>query len=128
MLPKPTESELAILLVLWAQGPVSVRTVHEQLHAEQEKGYTTTLKLMQIMTEKGLVRRDTSNRTHIYEAVVQESDVQSNLLSRFVEKTFRGSTANLVMQALGREEASDEELNKIRELLDRIEKERNPKK
>ncbi len=125
---KPTESELAILQVLWARGSATVRQVHEQLHAGSEKGYTTTLKLMQIMLEKNLLQRDDSSRTHIYMAAVEESAVQRNLLNRFVDKTFRGSTTNMVLQALGQHQASDRELDEIRQLLDRIEQERNPKK
>ncbi len=127
MSAKPTGRELAILQVLWGQGPSSVRTVHEQLDADSQKGYTTTLKLMQLMLEKGLLSRDDSQRSHIYVAEVKEKDVQRGMLNRLVDKAFQGSTANLVMQALGRHDASEAELDEIRQLLDRIEKDRNAK-
>ncbi|HRF38489.1 MAG TPA: BlaI/MecI/CopY family transcriptional regulator, partial [Saprospiraceae bacterium] len=99
--PKPTDAELAILQVLWQSGPSSVRQVHEYLSDDRDTGYTTTLKLMQIMSEKGLVRRNTDARSHIYEAAIAETDVQQQLLRRFVDTAFRGSAMSLVMQALG---------------------------
>jgi len=120
---KPTESELEILQLLWEHGPVSVRFVHEILEQQKEVGYTTTLKLMQIMAEKGLVTRDTSNRTHIYQAAVSEESTQKNLLEKFVDSTFRGSAMKLVMQALGNNKASKEELEQIKDLIQKIEKE-----
>ena len=120
---KPTESELEILQLLWEHGPVSVRFVHEILEQQKEVGYTTTLKLMQIMAEKGLVTRDTSNRTHIYQAAVSEEGTQKNLLEKFVDSTFRGSAMKLVMQALGNNKASKEELEQIKDLIQKIEKE-----
>lgn len=119
---KPTEAELEILQVLWERGPSSVRDVHEVLSTERETGYTTTLKLMQIMLEKGLVKRNAEARTHIYEAGVYENDVQSQLLQRFVDSAFRGSTSRLVLQALGNHKASRKELEEIKALIDRIEK------
>ena len=90
---KPTETELEILQVLWEHGPSSVRDVHEILSAQRETGYTTTLKLMQIMLDKGLVKRNAESRSHIYEAVVSEADIQSQLLSRFLDSAFRGLSA-----------------------------------
>ena len=125
-IPKPTEAELEILLILWAQGPSSVRFVNEKLNSERgpgqkEVGYTTTLKLMQIMTEKGLVDRNTSNRTHIYHAIASEEDTQQKLLKKFVDTTFRGSAMKLVMQALGNHEASKAELDEIKALIQRME-------
>ncbi|MEL6660051.1 MAG: BlaI/MecI/CopY family transcriptional regulator [Bacteroidota bacterium] len=121
---KPTESELDILQVLWADGPSTVRSVNERLNAVviKEIGYTTTLKLMQLMVEKGLLRRDTSSRTHVYASAVEEQSVKRNLLQQFVRKTFRGSAADLVMEALGQHAATDDELAEIKELIEKIEK------
>lgn len=121
---KPTESELGILQVLWQIGAATVRVVNESLNKSSVKeiGYTTTLKLMQLMLEKGLLKRDTSKRTHVYVAMVQETDVQRNLLNQFVDRAFRGSAAQLVMEALGQNRASDDELAEIKELIERIEK------
>lgn len=129
---KPTDSELEILHILWAQGPSTVRTVNDLLNeqrranqsAKESAGYTTTLKLMQIMFEKGLVTREEEGRTHAYTAVVRESDTQGLLLQQFVDNTFKGSTARLVMQALGNHEASTEELDEIKALIAKIEQEK----
>ena len=120
---KPTESELEILQVLWSQGASTVRTVNERLNAVSSKeiGYTTTLKLMQLMVEKGLLQRDTSARTHIYVAAVEEQSVKRNLLQQFVHRTFRGSAAELVMEALGQHQATDDELAEIKELIAKME-------
>lgn len=124
---KPTESELDILQVLWAQGPSTVRIVNERLNAisKKEIGYTTTLKLMQLMVEKGLLKRDTSTRTHVYASAVEEQSVKRNLLQQFVHKTYRGSAAALVMEALGQHQASDDELAEIKELIQKIENDQN---
>jgi BlaI family transcriptional regulator, penicillinase repressor len=129
---KPTDSELEILHILWAQGPSTVRTVNDLLNeqrrsnpsAKEPAGYTTTLKLMQIMFEKGLVTRIEEGRTHAYTATIHESDTQGLLLQQFVDNTFRGSTARLVMQALGNHEASTEELDEIKALIAKIEQEK----
>ena len=118
---KPTDSELEILQVLWQNGPVTVRFVHEQLAKNKDVGYTTTLKLLQIMQEKGFVSRTEESRSHLYTAAVDQIETQQTLLSRFVENTFRGSTTQLVMQALGNHRASADELQQIRELLNQIE-------
>lgn len=123
---KPTDAELEILQVLWQRGPSSVRDVHDILSGSRETGYTTTLKLMQIMLDKGLVKRNAEARSHIYEAGVQEADVQSQLLRRFVDSTFRGSASQLVMQALGNHKASKKELEEIKALIEQIEKSRKP--
>jgi len=120
--PKPTESELNILQVLWAKGPSSVRVVNEILNEIKEMGYTTTLKLMQIMTEKGLVIRDTSTRSHIYSANVSEDVTKNKLLDGFLEQTFQGSAGSLVMQALGNHKTSPAELKKIKSLIEELEK------
>lgn len=121
-LPKPTESELEILQVLWENGPSSVRHVNDKLSERREVGYTTTLKLMQIMHEKGLVNRNTDARSHIYEAAVSRDKTQLNLLGNFVDSVFSGSAMDLVMQALGNHNASREELDRIKALIERLEK------
>jgi len=121
-IPKPTEAELEILQVLWASGPSSVRFVNEQLNAQREVGYTTTLKLMQIMVDKGLAIRNTDQRSHIYEAGVSESDTKTRLLGQFVDAAFNGSAMKLVMQALGQHQASAQELDEIKALIERIER------
>ena len=120
--PAPTESELEILQVLWQMGPCTVRQVNDILNERREIGYTTTLKLLQIMAEKQLVSRDTSDRVHIYHAAVGESSTQQRLLKHFVDTLFRGSASQLVMQALGNHEASSEELDEIKSLIEKIEK------
>jgi predicted transcriptional regulator len=116
--PRPTDAELAILSVLWERGPATVREVHDALSSQtHETGYTTILKLLQIMTEKGLVVRDESQRAHIYEARYSEQKTQRQLLTDLMERAFGGSPAKLVMQALSSQKTSAEELDKIRELL-----------
>ncbi len=124
-LPKPTESELEILQILWEAGPSTVRQVNDRLNEQREVGYTTTLRLMQIMVDKGLAQRDTESRTHIYRAAVSERDTQQRLLEKFVDTAFRGSAMQLVVQALGNHRASAEELKEIKDLIDRMEKERD---
>ncbi len=115
--PRPTEAELAILGVLWANGPSTVRHVHEALADARETGYTTTLKLMQIMTEKGLVTRDESARTHVYAARVSQHDTQRQLVSDLVDRAFGGSATALVLQALSAHPASADELAEIQQLI-----------
>lgn len=124
---QPTDSELVILQVLWASGPHTVREVNERLNRSSDKpiGYTTTLKLMQLMAGKGLVTRDTSSRTHIYAAALPEEKAKGSLLQRFVDNTFGGSASALVLRALGQGKASPEELAKIKELIADLEKENN---
>jgi BlaI family transcriptional regulator, penicillinase repressor len=119
---KPTESELEILQVLWDRGQASVRDVHEELLKTKEAGYTTTLKLMQIMHEKGLVKRDDSIKTHIYQAAVSKEKTQKHLLGKMIDTLFGGSPTQLVMQALGNHKASDVELEEIQKLLDNLKK------
>src|ERR1043165_27488 len=116
---KPTESELEILNVLWQTGPETVRAVHERLG--KEAGYTTTLKLMQIMYDKGLLKRDASARVHIYEAAIDREHTQGQILQRVIDTVFNGSAMNLVMQALGNHKASTAEMDMIREYLDKAE-------
>ena len=119
---KPTEGELSILQILWQYGPSTVRLVNEKLNQEKRVGYTTSLKTMQIMHEKKLVKRNEENRTHIYAANVKEEDTQKQLLDRFLDKTFKGSAMKMVMQALGNRKTTKKELDEIRNLLDKLEK------
>ena len=119
---KPTESELEILQVLWLKGEASVRDVHESLAATKDVGYTTTLKLMQIMNEKGLVKRDDSIKTHIYQAAVSREKTQKHLLGEMIDGLFGGSPTQLVLQALGNHKASEEELNQIQQVLNNLKK------
>ncbi|MBL7741802.1 MAG: BlaI/MecI/CopY family transcriptional regulator [Chitinophagaceae bacterium] len=119
---KPTESELEILQALWSKGMATVREVHEELARTKDVGYTTTLKLMQIMHEKGLVKRDDSMRTHIYQAAVNKEKTQKHLLSKMIDNLFGGSPTQLVIQALGEHKASPEEIEKIQAMLDNLKK------
>lgn len=119
---KPTESELEILQVLWNKSKATVREVHEVLSEHKESGYTTTLKLMQIMHEKGLVKRDDSSKTHIYQPNVSKDNTQKQLVGKMVNALFGGSTTQLVMQALGNSNQSKEELEEIQKLLDNLKK------
>jgi BlaI family transcriptional regulator, penicillinase repressor len=119
---KPTESELEILQVLWDRESASVRDVHEELAKRKDVGYTTTLKLMQIMHEKGIVKRDDSFKTHIYQAAVSKEKTQKHLLGKMINTLFGGSPTELVIQALGNHKASPEELNEIQHLLDNLKK------
>jgi BlaI family penicillinase repressor len=119
--PRPTPAELEILRVLWQQGPRTVREVQEQLEQERPTGYTTVLKLLQIMTDKGLVRRDESARAHVYAAKAPEETTQKQLVRDLVDRAFGGSASQLVLHALSTRKSSKEELSQIRELLDRLE-------
>jgi predicted transcriptional regulator len=117
---KPTESELEILQVLWERSLASVREVHEELLKTKEAGYTTTLKLMQIMFEKGLVKRDDSAKTHIYQAAVSKEKTQKHLVGKMINTLFGGSSTELVIQALGSHKASQAELEEIQQLLNNL--------
>ena len=119
--PRPTDAELAILNVLWAQGACTVRDVHQRLSQERDMGYTTVLKLMQIMFDKGLVTRDDSQRSHVYKARQKEQTTQRMLVTDLLARAFGGSTEKLVMQALSAKKASKDELAEIRRLLDELE-------
>lgn len=121
---KPTEGELEILQILWNRGQATVREVHEELSQYKESGYTTTLKLMQIMFDKGTVVRDDSSKTHIYKANITRDNTQKQMLGKMVNTLFGGSTTQLVMQALGNSHAapSREELDEIQRLLDDLKK------
>ncbi|WP_400193769.1 BlaI/MecI/CopY family transcriptional regulator [Hymenobacter sp. B81] len=118
--PRPTESELEILQVLWQNGPSTVRFVNDELSKRREVGYTTTLKLLQLMHEKGIVARDDSSRTHVYRPALREQETQGVLIDRLLEAAFGGSALKLVQQALGNRRTSREELSQIRDLLDQI--------
>lgn len=120
---EPTKSELEILKVLWAHGPSTVRFVNDSLNAStREVQYTSTLKLMQIMAEKGLVSRDESEMKHVYQAAVEESKTKGFLLDRFVDSLYNGSASSLLMQLLGNKKTSKKELDAIRELLKNMDK------
>jgi BlaI family transcriptional regulator, penicillinase repressor len=121
--PEPTRSELEILQVIWKHGPSTVRLVNDRLN-EQKRAvqYTSTLKLMQIMAEKGILKRDESSMKHIYSAAVEEQKFKGFLLDRFVDSLYAGSAATLMMQLLGNKKASKEEMDQIRELLDKLDK------
>ena len=119
--PKPTDAELAILRVLWLRGPSTVREVWEQLSPKQRTGYTTALKLMQIMVEKGLLTRDESDRSHVYRAARSEAQTQRQVVGHLLERLFAGSAPKLVMQALAAKRATPAELEEIRKLLDEME-------
>jgi BlaI family transcriptional regulator, penicillinase repressor len=118
---RPTDAELAILRVLWRRGPSTVRQVHEAIGASQPTGYTTTLKLLQIMAAKGLVDRDESQRSHVYRARLGEDETQKQLVSDLMERAFGGSAQRLVMQALASKRSSPGELEAIRRLIDELE-------
>jgi BlaI family transcriptional regulator, penicillinase repressor len=116
--PRPTDAELAILRVLWERGPSTVRQVHDVLTRERPTAYTTALKLLQIMTDKGLVRRDETDRTHIYYARLSEEQTQRQLVRDLLDRAFGGSASKLVMQALAARRATPEELVEIRKLIE----------
>ncbi len=119
---KPTESELEILRILWEKNKASVREVHEELAKFKEAGYTTTLKLMQIMFEKGLVGRDDSIKTHVYFPVVSREKTQKHLIGKMINTLFGGSSTELVLHALGNHKASPEELEDIQRMLNDLKK------
>ena len=121
---KPTDGELEILQILWKKGTSTVREVNELLNDDQDKsiGYTTTLKIMQIMFEKGLLRRDDSQRTHVYTAEVREGNIQSALLDRFLNAAYKGSASKLAMHLLGNHKTTSDELAQIKALIDQLEK------
>jgi BlaI family penicillinase repressor len=115
--PRPTDAELSILRVLWERGPSTVRQVHDVLSVDREFAYTTTLKLLQLMTEKGVAMREEDGRVHLYRAAVAQEETQRHLIRDLVDRAFGGSPSRLVMQALAATPASAEELREIRRLL-----------
>ena len=118
---KPTESELEILSILWTRENATVREVHEELGKIKDAGYTTTLKLMQIMLEKELVTRDDSNKTHIYKPAVTREKTQKQFLTKMIDSLFSGSSTELVLQAIGAK-TTEEELDKIQDLINELKK------
>jgi predicted transcriptional regulator len=118
-IPRPTESELELLQILWQKEPATVREIHDALNHEKASGYTTVLKLLQIMTTKGLVVRDEANRAHVYRAAFTQDAMQSRLLRDLSNRLFAGSAAELALHALAMESAGDPELAEIRALLER---------
>lgn len=120
---RPTEAELQILHVLWARGACTVREVHGVLHREDGSGYTTALKLLQVMHAKGLVERDDAQRAHVYRAAVSKERTQKRFLRDMVQRVFEGSSSQLVLHALGSQRATREELRAIRLLLNKLDKE-----
>lgn len=120
VVPRPTEAELEILQVLWQHGACTVREVHEILHRRDGTGYTTALKQLQIMYDKGLVARDEAQRAHVYRATVSKERTQKRFLADIVKRVFEGSSSRLVLQALGDHKASREELREIRALLNQL--------
>ena len=119
-IPQPTDRELTILGILWDEGPSTVRRVNEVMNEEKATGYTTTLKLMQIMTEKGLLIRDDSQFKHIYKPAIDEEGTQRQLVGDLLERAFSGSAEKLVMRALSAKKVSAEELSKIRKMVDEM--------
>ena len=117
--PRPTEAELELLRILWEKEPATVREIYEALNGEKSSGYTTVLKLMQIMTAKGLVVRDEANRAHVYRAAVSQQDMQNKLLMDLSVRLFSGSAAQLALHALAMEPAGGAELDEIRDLLNK---------
>jgi predicted transcriptional regulator len=118
-LPKPTEGELELLRVLWEKGPATVRELHDEVNLQRAVGYTSVLKILQIMTEKGLVEREESAKAHIYSAAASQEETQNQILRDLSERLFSGSAAQLAMHALAMQPASAEELEEIRILIER---------
>lgn len=122
---RPTESELKVLQILWDEGPQTVRYVNDKLNIAKTVGYTTTLKIMQIMHEKGILSREAEGRTHVYTSILKQEDAQKFLLDRMVDAAFGGSANNLVLRALGDYKTSPEELEKIKALISKIEEDQS---
>ncbi|MGC1242262.1 MAG: BlaI/MecI/CopY family transcriptional regulator [Chryseosolibacter sp.] len=118
---KPTEKELEILQILWQKGPVAVKDVHESMGGNRQNGYTTILKLMQIMHEKGLVTRQKSGKLHLYEAVASQEHTRQFIIDKMIQTVFQGSAMKLVMSALGNKKSSKEELLEIKRYLENLE-------
>ena len=123
MASKPTDSELEILQLLWEFGPMTVRELNDKLNKERKVGYTTSLKMMQIMTEKGLLARDTGERSHVYSPLLQSEEVQSTILDHVLKTVFKGNRSRLVLQALGDRDASPEEISEIKSMIQKLEEE-----
>jgi len=119
---KPTESELEILQIIWEKGQCTVRDVHEVLEKTKDAGYTTTLKLMQIMHDKGLVERDTTAKTHLYKALITREQAQNTAVDKIISTVFKGSSSQLIMQVLSSKKSSKEEIDMIKDYLNNLEK------
>lgn len=124
MKKKPTDAELEVLQILWTHGPCSVRFVNGELSKNREVVYTTTLKMMQVMTEKGFLKRDTSRRTHLYEALITEEEIQQTLLDKLLNTAFRGSALGLVVRTLGHQKTSKSDLEEIKKIIQKLEKDK----
>ena len=123
MMNRPTDSELEILQLLWEFGPLTVRELNDRLNTQRKVGYTTSLKMMQIMTEKGLLSRDTHERSHIYCPLLQPEEVQSTMMDHILKTVFKGNRSRLVLQALGKHKASADEISEIKNLIKKMEEE-----
>lgn len=123
MRQKPTDSELEVMQLLWEKGPLTVRQVNDKLNKNRKVGYTTTLKIMQIMSEKGLLIRNTEHRSHIYTPTLHPEEVQSTVLDHVIRTVFRGKRSDLILQALGNHSSSAEELAEIKALIQKLEEE-----
>jgi len=121
MTTKPTDSELEILQLLWEHGPMTVRDLNDKLNKVRKVGYTTSLKMMQIMTEKGLLSRDTGERSHIYSPLLRSEEVQSTLLDHLIKTAFKGNRSTLLIQALGTDKVTPEEISEIKSLIHKLE-------
>ncbi len=119
--PKPTDGELAILQILWTEGPATVKLVHEKLQLQRDIGYTTALKLMQIMTDKGLLTREKSGKTHVYHPAVSKEITQKQLLNKLMDAAFQGSASKLILHALGNTKTTSDELTQIKLLIKKLE-------
>lgn len=122
MKKEPTAAELEILALLWEKEPLTVKEIHEQLCLKKEVGYTTALKIMQNMTQKGLLKRELKGKSHLYYAIFEQSETQQNLLNRLIDTAFAGSASNLVMQLLGNKTTSEKELNAIKDIINDLDK------
>lgn len=121
LMKKPTDAELEVLSILWKKGPCTVREVNAELSQNREVVYTTTLKMMQVMTDRGFLDRDTSNRTHIYSARIDEEEIQESLVDKMLNTAFGGSSLKLVVRALGHENTSAEDLEEIKKIIKKLE-------
>lgn len=121
-LPQPSQSELTILRVLWRRGPSTVRQVHDALGSGRRRRYTTTLKQMQLMAEKGMLERDQTQRSHVYSAVIDQRSTEQSLVGSFIDRVFEGSTRKMVLHALAAREVTDQELAEITRIIGQLEK------
>ncbi len=119
----PTTAELEVLNILWEKEPLTVKEIHELITESKNVGYTTTLKIMQKMTAKGLLYREANGKSHLYYSTYKQEETRSRLLDRFIDSTFRGSASSLVMQLLGNNKTSKEELNEIKKIIEEMENE-----